>query len=435
MSAWQQVAIWLAVFVALVVASGFFSGISAAAIALNRFQMRQRSQNRGNERARRVVALFSDIQEVLAVSLIGTTLANVAAVLSLIIALRVALGLTGRPLDWATAALALLIAVPVLLTLGEVAPRRLFREHADRIVFWLYRPIRWSLMVLHPLAAAGLRLTRWILRRAGSSEMPPQLLAKSEPWQSLIVAESEAGSPPAGKEPSETRMIHGIFDLQKTRAREVMRPLVDLVAIRALARVGDLRQLARRTGYSRFPLYHERITDLVGYVDIYDVLVADPPDDAPIDPYVREAFYVPETKRLDDLLQEMLHEHHKVAIVVDEHGGCSGWVTREDLLEEIVGEIEDEFDRTSEPIRKIDECTYLVLAAMDVHDLDERLGVRLPPGEYDTLGGFVYDALGRIPQVGDSFEKDGVRFEVAEMDERRIISVRITLRAAPSNEQ
>jgi CBS domain containing-hemolysin-like protein len=428
---WESL-VCVVAFAALVGASGMFSGMAAALIAVNRFRLRLGGQLERDVRAARIVALFGDTHLVLAVSLVGSTLANVAALIALTLALASWRGAQGRPLDWTTTGIALAAAMPIMLVFGEVVPRRLFRQHADQIVFRLYHPLRWSLIVLRPVARAGIGLARWVTRWKGIHELPPGALTPSEPWQSLLGAATEPALRAAGEETGESRMIRRVFDLQKTRVREVMRPLADLVVVHLPETVGAVRRLARQSGYSRFPVYRDRIINLTGYLDIYDILAAQPSDDQPADACVREAFYVPETKRLDDFLRELLGGRYKVAIAVDEHGSCSGWITREDLLEEIVGEIEDEFDEAFEPIRPLDQRTYLVSAAIRIDDLNQSLSLRLPSDDFDTLAGFVYDMLGRIPQVGDSFEDQGVRYEVAEMDNRRIASVRITL-AAPDN--
>jgi CBS domain containing-hemolysin-like protein len=418
-------------FVLLVVACGFFAGLSAALTAVSRFRLRYGADNEGEPAFRRVLVLFEDAQRIQAVSQIGSTLAGVAALAAAILTVRALLGTAGYPLDWRTVALALFVTIPVLLVFGQLVPRRSLRAGRARIIIWLYQPIRLSLAVLGPPASALISLARQIARWRGMRELPADTLAPSEPWQTLLEPEREPSAPGAAEETSETRMIHGIFDLEKTRAREVMRPLVDLVVVHLPEHVGAVCELVRETGYSRFPVYRDRIINLTGYVDIYDILAAEPTDDQPVDRFVREAFYVPETKRLDELLQELLRGRHKVAIVVDEYGGCSGWVTREDLLEEIVGEIEDEFDEASEPIRREDESTWLVQAAVRIDDLNERLGLRLPSVEFDTLAGFVCDTLGRVPQIGDSFEDNEVRYEVVQMDNRRIVSVRIIMPTGP----
>jgi CBS domain containing-hemolysin-like protein len=432
MSAGWEAVVWAVAFAMLVVASGLFSGMAAALLAIHRSRLRHSTSSERDERMARAVALFDNAHRVLAVSLAGSTLANVAALIALLLFFTSLSGAKGQPADWRTAALALAAGVPILLVLGEIVPRRLFRARADQIIVRLYWPLRWALTVLGPLARAGIWMARRVGRWSGKNDLPPGALAHVEPWQSLL----EAAPPPAqsahDEEAGERRMIHRIFDLQATRAREVMRPLVDLVVVHLPETVGAVRELARQSGYSRFPVYRDRMMALTGYLDIYDILAAEPPDDQPVEAHVREAFYVPETKRLDELLQEFLRGRHKVAIVVDEHGGCSGWITREDLLEEIVGEIRDEFDEATEPIRPLDSRTYLVSAAIHIDDLNESLRLHLPSDEFDTLAGFVYDMLGRIPQPGDSVEDNGVRYEVSEMDNRRIVAVRVTL--SPSEE-
>jgi putative hemolysin len=433
MSAWLEAIGWGAGFVLLVMVSGFFSAMSAAVVAVNRFRLRYGPQDDGGPRIRRVLALFDDTQRIHAVSIIGSAVAHAGAMVAAVMAWRAAREFgKNAPLDWPTAAVPLVAAALVLLVFGEMTPRRLLRQGDYRIVFWLYYPSRWSLITLGPVAFAGIWLGRQIAVHRGMTALPPDALAPSEPWQTLLEPEPEPSLSAAREEISENRMLHGVFGLEKTLVREVMRPLVDLVVIHLPETIGVVRERVRQTGYSRFPVYRDRITNLAGYLDIYEILAAEPSDDQPADGFVREAFYVPETKRLHDLLQELLRGHHKVAIVVDEHGGCCGWVTREDVLEEIVGEIRDEFDEADDAIRQLDARTYVVSAAIHIDDLNERVALRLPPGEFDTLGGFIYDTLGRIPLVGDSFEADGVRYEVAEMDNRRIVSVKIVLPATDS---
>jgi len=431
MNAWAEPILSAAAFVLLVAGCGFFATLAAALIAVSRFRVRYGADNEGEPAFRRVLALFDDAQRIQAVSLIGSTVAGVGALAAAILTCRATLGTAGNPLDWRTVTLALIVAIPVVLVFGELAPRRFLRAGRPRFIIWLCQPIRLSLAALGPPASALIALARHIARWRGMTELPVDTLAPSEPWQTLLEPEREPSAPGAAEETTETRMIYGIVDLGTTRAREVMRPLVDLVVVHLPERVGAVRELVRQTGYSRFPVYRDRITNLTGYIDIYDILAVEPPDDQAADGFVREAFCVPETKRLDELLQELFRGRHKVAIVVDEHGGCSGWVTREDLLEEIVGEIEDEFDEASEPICHENEFTWLVQAAVRIGDLTERLGLRLPSVAFDTLAGFVYDALGRIPRVGDSFEDNQVRYEVVGMDNRRIVSVRILLAAPP----
>jgi putative hemolysin len=433
MSHWLPAGLCALAFAALVVVSGFYAGIGAALIAVSRARLRHGNHVEDDRRVQRVLELFGDAQQILAVSSIGSTIASVAALIALLLGLIALGGDAAQPITGRILAAALCIAVPALLVFGEIRPRRLFRERADRMIAWLYHPIRWSVLVLGPIARAGLWLAGRVSASLGANGgASPVLIPRGEPWQSLLETRQNPESDIIDEATTERRMIHGIFDLQRTRVREIMRPLVDVVAVRLPETAGGFRALAREHGYSRYPVYRDRITNLTGYLDVYTVLSENPPDEASVEPFVREALYVPDTKRLDDLFQEMLQGHHKVVIIVDEYGGCSGWATREDLLEEIVGEIEDEFDEDEETIRPIDPHTYLAAAAIHVDDLHEVIDLHLRSEEFDTLGGFIYDRLGRIPREGDTVEEEGAKIEVVKMENRRIVTVKITL---PSPEE
>ncbi|MBM3335004.1 HlyC/CorC family transporter, partial [Candidatus Sumerlaeota bacterium] len=419
MSAWIESLLWLFAFAALVALSGLFSAMQAALVALGQFDLADRAKHEDDPQMRRLLSLTSNAERIQAASLIGSSLASVAAFVAAVLFVRSALWLDGLTIGWKTALLAIVVVVPITLVFGEIVPHRLVRGGQARSLASFYRTFRLALVLVGRIADLGIVLVRRVARLCGVKELPPDTLFPSEPWRSVLPpptpSRGEGREPPsstagATEETNATRMIHGIFDLERTPVRKIMRPLVDLVCVVLPQTVGSVRQLARETGYSRFPVYRDKITNLTGYVDIYGILASEISDEQTIDGYVREALYVPETKHLDNLLREFLRDRRKVAIVVDEHGGCSGWVTREDLLEEIVGEINDEFDDAVEPIRQLDGRTYLVKASIAIDDLNVHAGTRLPSGEFDTLGGLVYHALGRIPQAGDSFEQDGIQF-------------------------
>jgi magnesium and cobalt transporter len=246
----------------------------------------------------------------------------------------------------------------------------------------------------------------------------------------MIGGESKA-SP---QDVSETDMIHGAMDLEDANVREVMRPLVDVVALKIPeATIAAALDLARATGYSRFPVFRRRIIEMTEYLDITPVL-REGVYDGPLTPHVKPALIVPETMRIDRLLREFTEQHRQCALVVDEFGGVVGWVTREDVLEEIVGEIADK-DTDTDPRWRLDEAgAYHVDARMDLDDLNEQIGSQLAKGdEYDTLGGWLYTLIGRIPRVGESVEADGVFATVTQMDGHRILVATIELLDEPRN--
>jgi CBS domain containing-hemolysin-like protein len=234
------------------------------------------------------------------------------------------------------------------------------------------------------------------------------------------------GMGPRVDETSERQMIARIFGLEKTLVKEVMRPLVDVVAVRlGYLSIEGFIDLVRRTGYSRLPVFSDRIVDMIGYVDVYKVLAAGWEGKA-LEDFVEEAYYVPETKPVDDLLHEFLLRKVRVAIVIDEFGGCSGWITLEDLLEEIVGEIHDEYDRDRKEIIEREDGSYLINGKMDIDDLNERLELDIKKEDFETVGGYVYHKLGRVPKSGDKLYGEGFTIQVDSMERHKILHVVLT---------
>jgi len=242
----------------------------------------------------------------------------------------------------------------------------------------------------------------------------------------------DAGEEQGLIERDEKRLLQSIVDFGDTLAREVMTPRPDIVAIEADATVADLRALFREQEYSRFPVYHENLDNIVGQIRVKDLLQLD--DGAlgkhPITPMVRPATFVPETKRVSELLKEFQRKQVQMAIVVDEYGGTAGLVTLEDLIEEIVGEIRDEDDVESEPIVDEGHGSYVFSAKVSFDELRDRLGLDVEPEGFETVGGYVLARLGRVPAVGETLELDGMTVDVLEAERRRIHKVRFRKPAA-----
>jgi putative hemolysin len=236
----------------------------------------------------------------------------------------------------------------------------------------------------------------------------------------------EAGEEQGLIERDERRLLQSIVDFGGRLVREVMTPRPDIVAIQADATLGQLRALFREQEYSRFPVYQENFDNILGVVFVKDLIqLADVVDDRrPITPLVRPMTFVPETKRVPELLKEFQRKQVQIAIVVDEYGGTAGLVTIEDLLEEIVGEIRDEYDVETEPVVDEGNGSYVFSAKVSFDEVRDRLGVDIEPEGFETVGGYVLTRLGRVPAVGETFELDGLAVEVLEAERRRIHKVR-----------
>jgi CBS domain containing-hemolysin-like protein len=223
-------------------------------------------------------------------------------------------------------------------------------------------------------------------------------------------------------------LLQSIVDFTETVVREVMTPRPDIVAVRADATLQDLRTLFREQQYSRMPVYRDNLDNIVGIVFVKDLVALPPTAEPPITTLMRAAYFVPESKRVSELLKEMQRRQAQMAIVVDEYGGTAGLVTVEDLLEEIVGEIRDEYDVESETVVEEKDGTFVFSGKVSVDEVMDRLGVAIEREGFETVGGYLLSHLGRMPYVGERFEVDGLDVEVLEVERRRITKVRLRRR-------
>jgi CBS domain containing-hemolysin-like protein len=232
----------------------------------------------------------------------------------------------------------------------------------------------------------------------------------------------------SGLDQRDRKMLRSIIDLDYTTVREVMVPRLDMVAIDVSVSLHEAAAAIVEYGHSRLPVYDETVDEILGILYVRDLLaaIAGPQNETDVRALTRQAFVVPETKRVDELLEEFRQRHTQIAIVVDEYGGTEGLVTMEDVLEEIVGEIEDEFSRGHDAeIARQDDGTVYVTSGLSTEEVEELFGVNIESDDFDTVGGFVYHHLGRIPHVGDVVEREGLRVEVASVAGRRLRSLKI----------
>ena len=292
------------------------------------------------------------------------------------------------------------------------------------------------LPVFHVMARALLPVTLTIIRIFGPRR-------DRESANGGNGGESEAETPPNGTESAADdgisdeegrELLQSIVDFTETVAREVMTPRPDIVAVHLDTSLADLRALFREEQYSRMPVYRDSLDNILGIVFVKD-LVALPPDAAPpMTTLMRTAHFVPESKRVSELLKEMQRRQLQMAIVVDEYGGTAGLVTLEDLLEEIVGEIRDEYDVESETVTDEGNGVFAFSGKVNVDEVRERLGVDIEREGFETVGGFLLSQLGRMPYVGEIVEIDELVFEVLEVERRRITKVRVRRRSEPARE-
>ena len=321
---------------------------------------------------------------------------------------------------WAGVALVVLLVFG--FTLADVLPRTIALRSTDRLVLRLapfalaigrILPIRWPALGLVGLAE---RLLPRPLRTAAPVVSEEELLAVAD--RALASRSIDA---------DEHDLIESVIAFGDTLVREVMVPRPDMECVAADLTVAEAMAVAARNGHSRVPVNGDGLDDIIGVLHAKDLMRAhlEGRDDVPANGLARPPRFVPETKQADDLLREMQADRYHLAIVVDEHGGTAGLVTMEDLLEEVVGEIEDEFDQAEPIAQPLTGGGLRVHGRMPIDELNDLLGETLPAGDWDTVGGLIFDALGHVPVVGEGIEVAGRRFGVEQVEGRRITSVRI----------
>jgi CBS domain containing-hemolysin-like protein len=338
--------------------------------------------------------------------------------------------LTGRDGSHSIGFLLLFVAVFILVC-AHVLPLLIVRRNPERVLEVLLPPFDVVARSLHPLTGplVGLITAAGRRERADTGAAGPASDADARD----VAPGAEAADDQRLIEGDQRRLLQSIVDFGDTLVREVMTPRPDMVAVRADATLDELRALFREQEYSRIPVYTENLDNIAGMVFVKDLIRLTDAErgtlrlDRDLQRLVRPATFVPETKRVPEMLKEFQRKQVQIAIVVDEYGGTAGLVTIEDLLEEIVGEIRDEYDVETEPIVDEGHGSFVFSAKVNIDEVRDRLGVDIEPDGFETVGGYVLTRVGRVPAVGESFEIDGLHVEVLEAERRRIHKVRVRL--------
>src|SRR6266849_5087337 len=311
----------------------------------------------------------------------------------------------------------------VVLIFCEITPKTAAVQNPIRWARALITPVRVAAWLLHPLVVTLSTITNSLVRLMGGQMKHRGPFVTEEELRLLVNVGEEEGV----LEEGETDMIHSIFEFADTTVREVMIPRIDMVTLESDATVDEAVDLALQGGFSRIPVYEETIDNIIGILYTKDMLrqLREDHNTLPIRDLVRPAYFVPETKKLDDLLREIRQSRTHMVIVVDEYGSVAGLVTIEDLVEEIVGDIQDEYDREEILYEKINENEYVFDAKISIDEFNELMDTDLGDEDYDTLGGFLYAQLDKIPITGDAITYKNMIYTVLTTRGRRITKVRV----------
>ncbi len=431
----------------LILVNAFFAMSEIAIISLNDNKVRKLAEE-GDKRAGKVLKLTENSSRFLSTIQIGVTLAgflasaaaaeNFADPLSRVLSRWFGVTSAGgrHVLDVVSMVVVTLIVSYFSLVLGELAPKRIAMQRSEEVSFKVAGPLLAIKAITRPFVWLLSVSTNAVVRLLG---FDPNA-SEEEVSEEEILLMVDAGEEKGVIEESEKEMINNIFEFDDISAGDVMTHRTDITAAEITDSVDEVISAAMENGYSRIPVYEEDLDNIKGILYIKDLLqyVGKPvPGEAKISSLMREACFVPESKRCSDLFEEMTEKRLQMVIVADEYGGVAGLVTMEDLLESIVGNMQDEYDSEDEEVEQVDDSTFTLDGVTPVEEVDDLLDIRLPEGDYDTIGGLIMSEIGHIPAPDEkvSVEAAGWRFTVTEMDERRIERVLAERIESPAPEE
>ena len=423
---------WLptVLFVCLLFLSAFFSGSESAYFSLSQADLRRLREEGGKSRdVKRVLGLLERPRRLLMSILVGNTIVNVAAATVAALFTSRLLPEEGMGSRWGIL-LEIVVVTLVILIFSEVSPKVFAVKQASRFALRVSLPLTGIVRLFAPVAFLFEKVTYWISALLGVQKEIP--FVDEEELKTLFEVSEEKGA----LDRTEREMIHSIFEFRETMVKEVMVPRMDMVQVEKDTPVDEVLELVKEKGHSRIPVYDEKVDNIVGILFVKDILpyMKDKAKTPRLLDLVRKPYFVPERKMIGELLREFQRDRIHMAIVVDEYGGTAGLVTLEDVIEEIVGEIRDEYDRETPLIRKVGDETWLVEGKMNIEDLNESLGLAIPTEEdFESLGGFIFSLLGRIPNEKDEVLYEDLRLIVEEVHGQRIKKVRI-VREKPEEE-
>lgn len=424
----------LVLLLVLIILNAFFAMSEIAIISLNDNKLRAMADD-GHKKAQKVLKLIESPSAFLSTIQIGVTLAGFLTSASAAQSFSEPLsnwfsqlvGLESTP-SWLAGVATVVVTIIISyfsLVLGELAPKRIAMQCSEKISFRVVSILLFVKSAMKPFIVFLSFSTNLIVRMFGFDPNADENVVTEEEIRMMVDAGEEKGV----IEESQKEMINNIFEFDDIVASDVMTHRTELECVEINDSLETIVKVAMNEGYSRIPVYEDELDNIRGIIYVKDLLKyigKQIPSSFKISKIMREAYFIPESKRCGDLFNEMTEKHLQMVIVSDEYGSTAGIVTIEDLLESIVGNMQDEYDNEEEEIEQVNEDLFNFDGMTDIEEVNETLGISLPEGEYDTLGGFIMSELGRIPQEDERpvIEAEGFTFMVEEMEERRIDRIR-----------
>ncbi|UCE19566.1 MAG: HlyC/CorC family transporter [Gemmatimonadota bacterium] len=389
--------------------TAFFTGSETALISVHKIRLKHWSKIKGNL-GKEAAEFLTKPEIMLSTLLVGTNVMEVTFA-----------SFTSAYLGpHFQKAVVLFINTSLILVLGEIIPKAFFRDHATVIAQRVLIPLKIWYYIFFPITVSSSFIANSLTRLTHGDHLKKNLLFTKREMLALMAEGESEGS----IEKNTRRLVSAIFAFSEAPVREAMTPRTEIVAVEKGSTVSSVMELVSEKGFSRIPVYEENLDNIIGFVNVLDIMGTTDPA-YKIDSIIRPIPYVPETKKCDELLLELRGKKGHIAVVIDEYGGTAGLITLEDLLEEVVGDIYDEFDKHEQMYWKISDRSFIIDARMRIDDINKIMKLNLPQGDYETLGGLLLEHLERIPKAGEELTIKNLRCIVARANDKKIDRVKI----------
>lgn len=431
----MDVDLWSQIFVILLLVgvNAFFAASEMAIVSIRQSKLKPLIED-GNKSAKIVDRFIEEPSKLLATIQVGVTFAGFFAsglgAQTLAVYLADVLRRANIPIITAYAnTIAFLVITLIIsyitLVLGELVPKRIALEWSDKIALFVAKPILFFSKMAFPIVRLLTASTNLVVKMMGGTSKSHEDEITKEEIRLMINAGEERGI----IRETETEMINSIFEFDDTVVKEVMTPRTDIAAININASLDEILDVIVEEHFSRIPVYEETIDNIVGVLyikDLFSMMKDGKELEITLKDIIRPAYFVPEYKKIDELFKEMQKSKTHIAIVIDEYGGTAGLITIEDLLEEIVGNIFDEYDDEVLDFEQIDDNTYLLNGMLSIDEVNDIMDIELPEDEmeFDTISGMILSLSGKIPEVGDEVQFEDIHFRIEEVDDKRITKIK-----------
>ncbi|MCP4995351.1 MAG: HlyC/CorC family transporter [Gammaproteobacteria bacterium] len=391
----------------------FFSGSEIGVISADQIKLRHLAA-KGSKGAKLALKMLEKPEWLLSVTLVGT---NIAIVTNTTMVTALMIHLFGDNGSW----MAVVVAAPLIWIFGEIVPKSVFQQKADVITPYVIFILRFFSIIFYPILLFFSLMTRLLAKIAGGEEKNPFTLREEIVTMLHMPASSEGDI-----QPVEQNMIRRMFNFSETTVKDVMRPLIDVIAVEKGISCREAKRISSEHSHIRLPVFDKRVDRIIGVLHTLELLGVEPGQ--PIDSFIRHAVYVPQNKSINVLMSELRAAGTVIAVVVDEFGGAEGIVTIEDIMEEVVEDLEDEYDSHEESsswIRRLGETEYIVNARIELDELNAKLQIELPEGNHLSLAGLILDRTNSVPETGAVITEQGISLAVHRSTAQAIIEVRL----------